>query len=139
MSHNPKTSLAARMVGVNAQLALCNGGTLTVYAGTEPETVEQSGSGDVLVTIRLPSPAFSPAAPDGTDVVAKSKPIEPVTISTDGKAGWFRVYQKDGTTGVWQGTCGKGSGADMSFPGPPTLVSGAQLTIGSIAYRLPMA
>lgn len=138
MSHNPRTSINARIVGVNAQLWLCNGGTLTVYDEPQVKTLETPQTGNILVSFKLPTPAFDSAAGEGTDVVAKSRPIDPVEIQTDGKARCFRVYQKDGTTGVWSGTCGKGPSFDMNFK-TTDLVAGALLDLtGQILYRIPM-
>jgi len=136
MAKLTRTSIEARIAGVNAKMALANGGVVRVYTGPRPATVEDPATGTLLSTGQLQATAFDGAVQDGTDVVADAKPIaDDPAIAADGIAGWFRVYKADGTTGVFDGTCGT-SNANMLF-NQTSLVAGIRLTYTSLTYKEP--
>ena len=93
-------ALITRNAALDAIAALCNGGILRFYEGSQPATPETAPTGNQLCELRLSATAFFPAA--GGSVVAK--PITGDTAAAlSGKAGWFRIFKTDGTTAVIDG------------------------------------
>ena len=86
-------------------------GYLRIYTGTIPTAPEESAAGTLLAELRFGATAFG-AASGG---VATANAITADTNAPgSGTAGWFRVLASDGTTPLWDGTCGT-SGADLNL------------------------
>lgn len=138
-----QTSVAARIVGVNAMLWLCNNGWLLVYDGKMPGSVEAPAGGALLVKAKLPTRAFSGAEAKGADVQATASDIEDAVILSTGTASWFRFTEKDGHAGVWQGKCGVGADATMRWKqtspahNPCDLIAGMKLVFDAVTFTLP--
>lgn len=135
-----RASAQARILAVNALLWPCNDGEIVLYSGSQPATVEAAARGTTLARWKLPSPAFGGAEIDGSDVIATAPLPTDADVLADGKPGWFRVVQKDGATGVWQGTAGIGN-AVMQFQTSETVFEvkkGAKLALTSLTYRMPV-
>lgn len=128
-----RTSLAARNVAIDALLHRADGGSVLVYTGIQPATPETPATGRLLATGTLGTPAFAPAV-DG--VAAATAVADEESIEADGDAGWFRVVEADGTTAVWDGTCGTVN-ANLLFDNL-SLIAGARLTFPALTYAVPM-
>lgn len=101
------TNLKISYVAANAQAAavsaLVSGGTLIIYSGTQPATPETTiGNSIALATFALASPAF--AAPVSGQITLN--PITPASIVATANATWYRIYQSDGVTPVFDGNIG---------------------------------
>jgi len=114
----------------NAIAARANGGTLNIYAGSQPANGNTAISSQVLlVSIVLSTPAFSPAVGG----VASLNSTSPATAVATGTASFFRIATLLGDQ-VWDGTIGT-SGCDVNFPstsitvGQPVGVTGFMLAI----------
>jgi hypothetical protein len=102
MALTPKITSAAANAAVDAIAALCNGGVLKIYKGSQPETADTAADeDDLLASLALSNPAFA-AADDG---VAEAETITPNDAVQTGEAAWFRVYDDDGDP-VFDGSVG---------------------------------
>lgn len=99
---------------VNAQAAalaaLCNGGTIKIYNGTQPATADTAITSQTLgVTLTLGSPAFG--APSGglltANAITNGTAIASITPT------WARIFKSDGTTVVMDVSAGE-SGANLT-------------------------
>lgn len=126
-----RTAIAARNTYLDALMHLADGGCIRIYTGPQPETPETPASGTLLATGTLPTPAFVPAV----DGIASATGVEG-WIDEDGVPGWFRVFQADGVTPVWDGTCGTAD-ANLLFDSVP-LVAGARLTFSAFVHAAPI-
>ena len=92
---------------------LCNGGTLCYFAGSQPASVDAPPKGRKLATLQLPNPAFAPAKA-GVIIAGEIEPD--VSAEATGKAGWWRIYGRDGRTAICDGTLGEdGDGAEITM------------------------
>src|SRR5690606_27410908 len=93
-----RRGVAARNAAVNAVVDLVDGGTgagyVEIRTGTQPATVDDPATGTLLVTIELAPQAFSSAV--GGTATLESVPRGGTAEGT-GTAGWFRVYDGDGS------------------------------------------
>ena len=101
------TNLTISYTAANAQAAaiaaLAAGGSLVIYSGTQPATPETAiGASVALATFTLGSPAFS--APVSGQITLN--PPTPTSIAANGNASWYRVYQADGATAIFDGNIG---------------------------------
>lgn len=104
-------------------------GTLKVYTGAKPATVETAASGTLLATFTLADP--SAAAAVATVATFDFDPDISATVSASGTAGWFRIADSDGN-GVLDGSVGT-SGADLTFSTVAWVSGGTvALTTGSV-------
>lgn len=104
MAHNTKMS----EVSVNAQAdrlaQLANNGLLRMYDGTQPATADDPITDQVqLCELLLGNPAFGAAS--GGTITANPITADPDADDT-GNAAWFRVYESDGVSGLWDGSVG---------------------------------
>lgn len=86
-------------------------GTLTVYTGGKPATVETAATGTLLATFTLTDPAAAAAV--ATVATFNFDPDLSATVAASGTAGWFRIADSNGV-GVLDGTVGT-AGADLTF------------------------
>jgi hypothetical protein len=133
--NNPFFSDAAIEASVAAVAALCNGGTLKIYNGTQPAGANTAVSTQTLLaTLTLSSTAFGSASAAGSDG-SKVVTVTAATITGDtsadntGTATWFRVLKSDGTTAVFDGSVGT-SGCDLNLA-TTSIVSGEEVDVTS--------
>jgi hypothetical protein len=124
---------AARDAAANAVTALCNNGRLRIYAGTPPANANTALSGNTLLAeLTFGATAFG-AASSG---VATANAIGADTSAdATGAPTFFRAFQSDGTTVVFQGTAGA-SGVDLELSGLSSgdIVTGANVSVSSLTY-----
>ena len=99
-------SYAAAAAGLNAMLALVNGGSVKIYNGTMPATLETAADGTLLGTLGLSATAFGAASNVGGDAKAIANPVsDDTSADADGAPTYFRLCKPDGTA-EFQGDCG---------------------------------
>lgn len=108
--------------------------TIKVYSGTQPTNPDTALSGNTLLaTFNLTNPAFGNAA-TGT-ITLSSTPIAS-TGAAAGTATFFRLFARDGTSAVADGSVGT-SGADLNLNTTTISVGVAvEITSGSITVPL---
>ena len=120
---------ANRSRAADAVLVRANSGSLRIYSGTAPATIDAAlGAAVLLATLPLSATAFG-AASSG---VATANAITSATAAASGTASFFRVLESDGTTGVYQGTVGT-SGAELNLS-TVSILAGGTVSVSSMTY-----
>ena len=104
MAHN--TIMAETAVNAQADRLgqLANNGFIRFYDGTQPATADDPiTTQNQLCELLFGSPAFGAAS--GGTIMANPITADPDADNT-GTATWFRVYESDGTTVLWDGSIG---------------------------------
>ena len=104
MAHNTHVSEVAVNAQADRLAQLANNGFLRIYDGTQPASCDDPITDqNQLCELLFGSPAFS-AASGGT---ITATPITPDPDADEtGTASWFRVYESDGVTALWDGNVG---------------------------------
>lgn len=132
MSTNTHVSQAGWNAALSALTALANGGTVTIYNGSQPATPDVAVTSQVaLVTLNLSATAAGSASA-GT---ATMNAVTSAVAGNSGTASWFRVYASGGAA-VWDGDVGT-SGADMNFT-TTTFTSGVTYGVTSWTVSMPV-
>ena|SRR5690242_756389 len=131
----------AAQAGCDAVAALCNSGTIKIYAGTQPTDANTAvGAQTLLATLTFGATAFGASAAAGTTPSRKATATAN-TITGDtsadatGTATWFRILKSNGTTVVMDGSVGT-SGADLNLA-TTSLVAGVDVEITSFTLSQP--
>ena len=121
--------------------ALCNSGTIKIYAGTRPTDANTAvGAQTLLATLTFGATAFGASSATGTTPSRKATATAN-TVSDDtsadatGTATWFRVLKSDGTTVVMDGDVGT-SGSDLNLV-TTSLVAGEDVGVTSFTLSAP--
>lgn len=128
-------TIARRNAAVDGDTARANNGFLRVYAGSVPANADASlGAATLLGTCGFSATAFG-AASSGTataNAISNDSAADATATAT-----FFRVFESDGTTVVWQGTVsGPGGGGDLILT-PAEVVAGVQIAITALTYSQP--
>jgi hypothetical protein len=127
MAKNTQLTNLAVNTEANALAALCNSGQLKIYDGTQPATGDTAiTTQNLLVTLTLNATAFAAAAAG----VLTANAITSGTAGASGTASWFRLFQSDGTTAMWDGSVGT---ADANLIIPSTSITSG-VTIGATSF-----
>ena len=122
---------------MNAVVDLVDGGTgvgyVEIRTGTQPATVDDSATGTLLVTIELASPAFSSAV--GGTAALEGVPRSGTAEGT-GTAGWFRVYDGDGSP-LFDGAVAGGGGEAELLLDNTSIANGQTVSITALTYTQP--
>jgi len=104
MPSSLKTSLFARNVQLNALAVAANHGWLKIYSGNQPPSPEIAPFDQVcLCMLRLNRVAF---APSQLAILVANPITDDLDARAGGKATWYRVFQSDGITALWDGSVG---------------------------------
>lgn len=127
MANNPKRTAAAANAAADAMAALCNGGTLNIYDGTQPATAGTAISTQTLLAaLPLSATAFASAS---NGVATANSITADSSANATGTASWFRVVNSGGTT-VFDGSAGT-SNADLVL-NSTAIQSGANVSVTSL-------
>jgi hypothetical protein len=134
VSNRSSLSDTAANAEANALAALCNGGTIKYYTGTQPITANTAvtGANVLLASATLPNPAF-PSAVAG---VLTANAIPTVAAGTSGECSFARILESNGTTVVMDVAVGEtGSGAGIIFSNT-AINSGQTIAFTSFTYNV---
>lgn len=125
-----KLSERAANVATDAVCALLDGGCLRVYSGTQPASrADAITDQKLLLEFRFSDQAFSPAAGG----IARSKSLGSVISKVNGTATWFRAFERDGESAVFDGSAGVG---DVDLPMSRADVQiGGTVAVDSVSYE----
>lgn len=133
---NIKLAFTVASAGCAAMCALADGGTITVYDGTQP-----AGPGtavttqNALVVFTLLDPAFDAPVDGGVGATAELNLPTSEPAAMDGIATWFRVSD-DGGVALWDGDVTDTSGnGDMKISST-NVVEDIDVSIVSCTYRM---
>ncbi len=133
MALNPKTSLAARALALNAAFDTLNNGHLLVYDSTQPTDCDTSlGAQVLLADLSFGATAFAAAS-------AGSKAANSITqdssANATGTATWATlVASSRATTGTHDMSAGT-SGANLNF-NSVAISSGAAVSVSSLTLTM---
>lgn len=111
---------------------LLDNGYLRIYDGTVPTRADDALSAQVLLAELRFNATSAPAASNG--VLTFNAITGDTAANAGGTQTFFRAFGSDGTTVLWQGTCGA-SGCDLNLPSP--IAINAAVGITSLTYTVP--
>src|SRR5437660_318799 len=107
MSHNLILANAAVNAEANALAALLNNGYLRIYDGSQPVTADTAiSTQNKLAELRFGATAFGGASAGALTANAITSDSD---AAATGTAAWFRCFESDGTTPVFDGSVGAGT------------------------------
>lgn len=125
-----KISNLSASIMVDAFGVLFDDGTVQIYDGSQPATVDTAiGTQNLLATLTLPADAFPPA----TNGVVTLAAVTPVFATGTGKATWARWF--DGATALMDTSIAL-TGADMSI-NDINVANGNQVEITGLTFTQP--
>jgi hypothetical protein len=126
---------AAASLAANAVTARCNSGFLRLYSGVAPANANAALSGNTLLAqLTFGATAFA-AAVNG---VATANAIgQDASNDATNTATFFRAFESDGTTVVFQGTVGT-TGAELNLSST-AIVAGGTTSVSSFTYTQALA
>jgi hypothetical protein len=108
-------------------------GYLEIRTGSKPASPQVAATGTLLATLNLSNPAFA----NFTNGQAFANTIADDTdIDDTGTAGWFRMYDRDGTAVIDGEVTETGSGGDIEFDAT-LFVKGGTVSITSLLAVMP--
>ncbi len=112
MPLTPRITTAAANAAADAVCVLCNNGFLDLFDGSQPATADTAITSQVkLAGLTFAATAFGAAS----GAVATAGAIGSDTdADASGTATWFRAYQSDHTTAVFDGSVGT-SGCNLNL------------------------
>jgi hypothetical protein len=122
---------AARDAALNAVTATLNSGRLRIYSGTAPANADGTLSGNTLLAeLTLNTTAFGAAA---SGVATANAITADTSADATGTPTFFRLFQSNGTTVVFQGTAGA-SGQELNLSGLSSgqIVAGGSVSVTSL-------
>ncbi|HMJ84035.1 MAG TPA: hypothetical protein VK504_12740 [Vicinamibacterales bacterium] len=130
MALNPKLANGQASRAADAVAARLNSGYLRIYDGAQPATADTAiGSQVLLAELRFNATAFGAAA---NGVAAANAITADSDANASGTAAWFRAFESDGTTVVFDGTVGTGT-HDLVLNSTTVTLHGT-VTVTSFSY-----
>jgi len=110
----------------------CNNGRLRIYSGSVPANADAAlGGATLLAELTLNATSFG-AASSGT--ITANAITADTSADNTGTAAFFRIFESDGTTVVYQGTVST-SGADLNL-NSTSITAGVQVQVTSLTLSL---
>jgi hypothetical protein len=101
--YNTKMSNAAVNAEADALAARAAGGYMRWYDGAQPATADTAiTTQSVVAELRFGTPAFGASAAG----IITAEAITPDPAAAGGEAAWFRTFEADGVTPLWDGSLG---------------------------------
>jgi hypothetical protein len=133
MAHTVKLAAATANAAADAVAARCDGGTVNVWDGAQPATVDTATVTQTLLAVcPFSNPAFSSAA---AGVAAAHAITTDDAAVAGGTAAWFRVLDSSGDP-VMDGSVGVGTGFDCNVVST-TVVLGDPFAVASMTITAP--
>lgn len=131
MANNTQISYAAVNAEADTLARLLDNGYFRIYDGTIPTRADDALGAQVLLAEGRFAATSAPAPSNG---VLTFNPLTGDSAANAGGAqSFFRAFKADGTTCVWQGTCGA-SGCDFNIPSP--IAKDAAINITGLTYTV---
>ena len=131
MAKDTQLSNLAVNTEADALAALASGGKVCVYTTPKPATADIAVTSQLKIAqLTLNTPAFGAAI---AGLLTATIPGDGVVLD-DGVAAWFRVFKADGSTVLWDGTCGV-TGANMNLA-QLTFVKDQLFTFSSFTHQV---
>jgi len=128
-------AVARRNEALDAIAPEANSGILRFYTGARPATPETAASGTLLAECTMNATAFGAAA---AGVLTANAITQDASANNNGTAGWFRIWQSDGTTPWADGTVtATGGGGEIELV-TTTITAGLPLSITAFTVTWPL-
>ena len=135
MGNNLKMSNAAVNAEANALAALANNGYLRIYSGTQAADADTAiGAQVLLAELRLNATAFGSAVAGVLTAGAITSGTGTAGAGAETTATWFRIFESDGTTVLWDGSVGA-SGCDLNLSAV-SIATGVTVAISSLTHTV---
>ena len=136
MADTTKISNAAATAEANAIADLLNNGYLRIYDSTggtgQPATVDTAiGSQVLLAELRFAATSESDIT---NGVITFAAITKDSAANATGTATWFRAFQSDGTSAVWDGSVST-SGATLNL-NTTSIVQNAEVSVTSASFTI---
>lgn len=135
MVNNPQFPDASIISQVANYCASLNSGFMDFYTGAQPTDANSAVTGTLLASLTFAATAFgTPTAagsPGSRIVTATANAIGSGTAGNTGTAGYFVLYESNGTTIVGMGSVGT-SGCDINLSST-SIVSGGTVAMSAFA------
>lgn len=133
MALSTRNTIDVRNAQVDATTRRLDGGFLRLYTGPRPKSADEPlGRQQLLAELRFSSPAFE-AAREGE---AQARTIFQETSAKEtGQATWFRTFQADGVTAVFDGSVGT-SDANIVMNNNSVQIN-AIVSLSAFSYSVP--
>lgn len=127
-------AVARRNEALDAIRDNANSGILRIYTGSRPASPETAATGTLLAELTLNATAFG-AASGGALTAASITRDE--SANATGTAGWFRIWQSDGTTPWADGSItATGGGGELEMPST-SITAGQPVECSSLVITWP--
>lgn len=111
-------------------------GEIEVRVGAQPASPQVAATGTLLATFVLDPDPFDPPAAETNYMTLTANAIASVTAVAGGNAGWFRLYDGDGTA-IYDGAVTvTGGGGEMTI-GNVAISNGSEVNVTSFAIKFP--
>lgn len=136
MADTTRVSNAAASAEADALAGLLDNGYLRIYDSTggtgQPATVDTAiGSQVLLAELRFANPSDAGAS---NGVITFSSMTADSSANATGTATWFRAFQSNGTSAVWDGSVST-SGATLNL-NTTSIVAGAAVSVTSLTFTV---
>jgi hypothetical protein len=130
MALTPRLANVGANAAATAVCALCNSGFVDIYDGTIPTNADTAIGAQVkLAHLAFGSTAFGTAA---GGVATANTITSDTSADATGTASWFRAYESNGTTAVFDGSVGT-SGCDLNLASV-SIVIGGTVAVTAFTY-----
>jgi anthranilate phosphoribosyltransferase len=120
---------------LDALINECNSGKLRIYADATPPATADTALGDAVQLAELTLNATSFPSASGGTLTANAITGDSSADAT-GTAAFFRIYQSDGSTVVWQGSVtATGGGGDLQLA-TVSIVAAAVINVTSLTLSI---
>lgn len=127
-----RTSVLARNAALDALAELASAGSVRIWDGKRPGSLEADSKAQMLAELRLDSPAFQKARSGSI----RAREIDKEPSARAGLASWFQVVTAAGEVLFDGDVTGRGNGGACEMD-HLTIQGGADVTIGTLVYTLP--
>lgn len=132
MALDTRNARANRDAQAEATARLLDGGFLRLYTGPRPADPDDPPRGTMLAELRFGTPAFEKSR---AGQIIATKIIQASAADDTGRAEWFRTFQADGVTPVFDGTVGT-SDANIVMNNANIQIN-AIVSISAFTYSVP--
>ena len=132
MATTVSLSNAAKSAQADALARRIDNGSVKIYSGAVPATVDTALSGNTLLASLPLSATSAPAASNG--LLTFNTITDDSSADATGTAAFYRVFQSDGTTAEFQGTVGT-SGESLNLD-TVSITIGDTVSITSFTYQV---
>lgn len=108
-------------------------GYMEIRTGAKPASPQAAATGTLLATNAFSNPAFGNFS---NGIAAANAIADDTDVDATGTAGWFRIYDRDGSAIIDGDITATGNGGDITFDNI-NFIAGGTVTITSLSANMP--